>query len=147
MEGVTSLDEEKYLKAFFLNNRELPEEFSCYRYLFDFFETESSEESKSYISIPKNNKKNRFVNSKLVYSFGLAASVVIFLTVALVFFYPEQKQVYAYIDGKAVVDKQKAIEETKKALLIISNNYNEATENLNYLKVFNDVTEQVTKKY
>jgi hypothetical protein len=72
---------------------------------------------------------------------AMAACIALLISVFVFNTERNEPEVYAYIDGKPITDKDVAMAETQKALLLISNKLNEGTSNLNHLKEFSKAEE------
>ncbi len=138
--GETTLNEEKDLKNYFLKTKETPDKYLKFKYLFGHLDEKSAEKSTLKLDdiITKEKPANK---TRRIVIWAIAASIALLISVfALKNNQPEQK-IYAYINGKPITDKEMAMAETQKALLLISNNLNEGTSNLNHLKDFNKAEE------
>lgn len=132
LEGNTSLAEEKQLKDFFSENENVPENLQYGKLMFSAFKEEKTLEYKKQLPLPK--AKN---NKKFLYISGIAASLIfaLFLTFSNIDT-DNEKIIYAYYNGKPITDKTLAEKYTKETLLLISQNLNNGTKNLNKLSHF-----------
>lgn len=133
LEGTTSLAEEKQLRDYFSKATELPEAFQPYQTLFKQFDALAQE---TYT--PQSKPKSQWYTWA-----GVAAVIVLGLCF---YFYPMAKPqpVYAYVNGEPVASKAAAIEETQKALLLVSKRLGQGTTELNRIQQFHKV-EQLIK--
>ena len=76
---------------------------------------------------------------------GIAASIVLLISILTYSDNPEEQKVYAYINGKPIMNEQVAKMEAKRALLLVSSNFNQGTENLKHLSTFSKAEEIVRK--
>ena len=133
-EGNTSLDEEQQIKEFFKNNKELPEKLLKTKAMFEFFQNEK-EKQLEYQFSPGKSKKTSI--KKLYYQVsGIAASILILISIFIYTDNSEEQKIYAYINGKPIMNEQVAKMEAKRALLLVSSNFNQGTENLKHLSTF-----------
>ncbi len=142
LQGLTSLKEELEIKEYFASNNNIPKKHLAVKMMFDFYKSEQQAVSKVQMEdIVGNSSTKR--RTLIVSVLSIAASILLILSIALFQQQDkfEEEQIYAYINGKAVTDKEIAIIETKKALLTISNNLNEGTKNLTYLQKINKAQE------
>ena len=139
MSGETSLEEEYQLKKYFQENRNVSTKHLRYSYLFSYFKGKSEVESKLKFEEVIINEKPVNKTRKIMI-WAMAASIALLLAVSVFNKEPEQ-EVYAYINGKPVMNKEVAMAETQKVLLLISNNLNEGTSNLGHLKEFSKAVE------
>lgn len=118
LEGETTLEEEKVLKTYFSSENVAPE-LREYQALFGFFKTERQQ-------IP--HQKSKFPHRKKYYSWvGVAASIAIIA--GLFLFKPAEPTP----DYGSIEDPQIALQKTKEALNLISQQMNNGKANLVYL--------------
>ncbi len=136
-EGNTTLNEELEIKDFFKNNTELPENLIETKAMFEFFRNEKEQQlDLKVFSIGKNRKVKM---RKLYYQvFAIAASILILISIFTYTDNSEEQIVYAYINGKPIMNEQVAKMEAKRALLLVSSNFNNGTENLKHLSSFSE---------
>ena len=72
---------------------------------------------------------------------AIAASIALLISVFIFQHKQPEEQIYAYVNGVPVENKDMAIAEAQKALMLISKNLNEGTQSLNHLKEFNKAEE------
>ncbi|MBI9067388.1 MAG: hypothetical protein JEZ09_08860 [Salinivirgaceae bacterium] len=146
-EGNSTTHEEELLKEFVKGYRGNDEEFLMAKHMFNAMKTESKETvAIEFDSIVKNETPILKIRKPIRYLLsGLAASLLvgIMLTVLLK---TSEKVVYAYVDGQPIYDEQVAIEQSKKALLNISSQFNKGTKGLSYVNKMNKPVELLTVK-
>lgn len=118
LEGETSLEEEKGLKAYFSSGNVAPE-LKEYQVLFGYFESERQQTPMK--KTPKTNKK------KYYSWFGVAASIAI--VAGLFLFKPAQPTT----DLGKIEDPQVALQKTREVLNLIAQQMNTGKEKLVYL--------------
>lgn len=127
-DGTTSIKEEKQLKAYFSSNNVAPE-LEKYRGLFSYFSTEQQTQTAQEIVI---RPKTRF-------NFWIAASVVVAIGLGIVFFQPKEEDLGTFDDPEI------ALQETQKALRLVSENINKGKEKMGYLKEFENTKNTIFK--
>lgn len=149
-ECETSLEEEKELRAFF-NQPDVPEKLKAAAPLFEYYEAEAGPRTldssfddrvlDQLTSIPAERKgKVR----KLFYDLARVAAVGLILLTATYFIreqYLEDKDDPYMAD--TFEDPKQAFEETKKALMMISKNFNKGRKEAKKIGIFNDAQEKV----
>lgn len=134
-EGETTLVEEQQIVEFFEKNNELPEKYNQIKAMFEFFKAEK--EGKVDFDIESTNNKQTTKIRMLYYQLiAVAAIILIVISIFTNTYNSEEKKVYAYINGKPIMNEQVAEMEAKRALLLISSNFNQGTENLKHLSSF-----------
>ena len=134
-EGETTLVEEQQIVKFFEKNTELPEKYNQIKAMFEFFKAEK--ESKADFDIESTtNKKTTKIRTLYYQLIAVAAIILIVISIFTNTDNSEEKKVYAYINGKPIMNEQVAEMEAKRALLLISSNFNQGTENLKHLSSF-----------
>lgn len=146
----TSIVEEKELKAFF-KNEQVPKQFKDTASLFQYFEMESSQkklgtdfDQQILNQLDENEPKKE---TKVVYWFNTYAKVaaVILMVIALSFFVThtiQQEQKKAQI-ADTFENPEDAFEETKKALLLISNKIGKGKTQMVKLSEFSKTEEKI----
>ncbi len=138
MNGVSSGADEKKIKQYLSENSELSEEHQALKMMFDYYEAEQSISTE--LSIDDIVKSKYSVGKRLIVKIlSVAAAVLLFVMLLLFQDNKPDKQIYAYINGKAITNKEIAVAETKKALLAVSNNFNVGSKNMLYLKKIDEV--------
>ena len=140
-DGTSSLKEEQLIKEYFAYTKEIPTELIAAKALFDQINEEATEqcEFEPIISPSKNWLSTRFI-------IRFAASIILLFGLFYFIQQPVDEQPYAYINGKAITDKNIAIKETKKALFSITTRLNQGTKDLSKLSKFNKVQLMLTSK-
>jgi hypothetical protein len=141
-EGNTSLAEEQMLHKYFLQTENIASELLYAKEMFLHF---SNEKNIQYIK-PITIKVSNTHNKQLIRIISLAASIAILIGV--LFFVnrkPTEETVYAYINGAPITNMDSALIQTKKALFLISNNFNQGTRELNQISKFNEIEQQLIK--
>ena len=140
-DGESSLEEERALREYFTRNEVVPEEFAYARELFLYFNEESDVRFENSEVV----KTKRLQRKYLLRLTGIAASILLIAGVLFYALRPETQVTYAVINGVKITDKEIAIKETRKALLLISDNLNEGTKDLGYLTKLNEVQQLISK--
>lgn len=157
-ECETSLEEEKELKHFF-NSEEVPEKWQTLKPLFKYFEKEKAEGSLDHFfdqrvlaqieEIERTDNKAVAPEGKVRKLFAdiLKIAAVVLVLVTSVYFVRQNiiendKPVIANVPG-AIEDPKEAFEEAKKALLMISKNFNKGKKEVSKMSVFHEAQEQV----
>lgn len=140
-EGSLSTDEEKMLKYFLQSYNGDDVDLNEAKQIFSVLKKESRQtidiDFESLI-----NKKSNFKN-RLIYGVisGIAASLVIGLSLVFLLKTDNPPVVYAYINGQPITNKKIAIEQSKKALAILSTELNRGTNSLDYMNKMNKPVE------
>lgn len=127
-DGTTSIKEEKQLKAYFSSNNVAPE-LEKYRSMFAYFSLEKQVETNHKINIRQKKKFN----------YWIAASVVVAIGLGFVFFQPKEEDLGTFDDPEI------ALQETQKALRLVSENINKGKEKMGYLKEFENTKKTIFK--
>ena len=125
-EGESTLEEERTLSEYFSGNNIAPH-LVTYKPLFQFVEKEKNQQSDVQISKNITQKKSKPW-------LAIAAAVCLF-AVGTVWIY--DAQVNSTPPDGAIDDPELAFEETKKALLLVSENLNKGMNQTVYLSEFN----------
>ena len=141
-EGKTTLEEEKEIKNIFKTSNDLPEDLSDLKPYFTYLENAATEKSNNIIKFSE--KKQKIIPLR-VFRYVAAAVAVILITFS-VLKQREEKIVYAYINGKAITDKELAKQEAIKALSAVSDNWNTGVEQLHHLNNFNKAENIIKNK-
>lgn len=140
LEGNSSIEEEKKLRNYFLQQEDIPAEFQYAKDLFTHYHKESTENFEDakirYL------RKTRQRNIRMT---AVAAGILLLAGLFAIFLKPRRNVAYAYINGKPVTDKNIAMEETKKALFLVSENLNQGTEQLYHLSKFKETERLISK--
>ena len=124
-QGETSIAEEAKIAAFFAQN-DVSEHLLHYKMLFSYF---SNEKHHDFIPDLKLNKRKYYFRN-----LSIAASIVILLSLALNY---NSTSTVQYSDDEIFVYHQ-----TKKALELLSNNFNKGTTQLKNLEVFSNAIQK-----
>lgn len=143
----TSLEEERILRNYFQG--QVPENLSEIANLFRFFESQQQKE----ISNPdfdarvkqqtRHRPKGKGIN--LAFVMRIAAGLIV-VVVATYFVRQEIRKSYPTEIADTYSDPQLALEETKKALLMLSKGFTKAQKEAGKLKVFNEAEQKIQDK-
>ncbi|MBX2914797.1 MAG: hypothetical protein KF856_05930 [Cyclobacteriaceae bacterium] len=141
----TSLEDERVLREYFRG--QVPENMSEVANLFRYFESQQQKEINSpdfdahvKQQIQKNRPKGKRIN--LAFALRIAAGLVVVM-VATYFVRLEVRKSYSAEVADTYSDPQLALEETKKALLMLSKGFNKAQKEAGKLKVFNEAEQKI----
>ena len=143
----TSLEEEQALREYF-KGQEIPESLKDVSALFQYFE---KEKSKSLDPAFNEVFRTRFRNSDNVRRlpalkiFRIAAGILVVIA-ATFFIRQEIKKSYPEEIAETYTDPKKALEETKKALMMISNSFSKAEQGAEQIKLFNETETKIQGK-
>lgn len=146
-EGNTTLDEEQQIREFFRKNADLPEKLMETKAMFEFFQKESEKQVEFQFAptLTKKSTKNTTIRKVYYLVSGIAAAIVLLISIVTYSDNSEEQKVYAYINGKPIMNEQVAKMEAKKALLFVSSKFNKGTENLKHLSIFSKAEDVVLK--
>jgi len=144
-EAETSHDEEtqlkEWLKSYTGNDSELLEA----KKLFGFYADEAHEEVDiSFESIITEKTTIKF-RPIVAWISSVAAVLLIAFSLTFLTRTPKQPVVYAYINGKPITNKELAMKDTKKALMLMSASFNKGTDGLTQLSKLNEPMSLLTK--
>ena len=144
-EGDTTLEEEQQIREFFRKNSDFSSKLVEIKEMFEFFNNES--EKQLELEFIPNEKKKSKKNLRMIYYLisGIAATILLLIGILTYTDNFEEQKVYAYINGKPIMSEQVAKMEAKRALLLVSSNFNQGTENLKHLSAFSKAEEIVQK--
>jgi len=143
-EGESSLKDEIVIQRFLLENEDLPEKYEHLKAIFLFFDNSREQKSSlKFESIATKSPKKRNIFRLLFYA--AAASIVLAFGIWFLTSQPEEKKIYAYINGKPVENEEQAYKEAQKALLMFSKNLNEGTQKIKPLSEFDKAISKVNK--
>jgi hypothetical protein len=145
----TSLEEEQQLREYFKSGN-IPEQQKDTAALFRYFELQKKK-SISDVSfdaqvLAKTNKTKRGVIINLVYNSMKIAAGVAVLLMAIWFIRKEVRKDTPQAMVDTYDDPKLALEETKKALLMISKGFGRAKEETEKINMFNEAKEEIKKK-
>lgn len=139
-DAETTVSEEKELKTFFTHEKEIPQEFEFAQSMFAYIKKEQAVSYSKAIKYEKSNKRIFY------YISSVAASILIILSTYFLFQKSDNQVIYAYVNGKAITDKNVAAKYSIDALLKVSQNLDNGTKNLNYLNQLNKVEKLIKSK-
>jgi len=134
-ESQTTREEENILQEFLQSEAGKSDKYLQARAMFAFFSKEKSSESRLRID-QVIAKKQKVTKTRRMYFYAMAASIALLISVFFMQDNKPEKQVLIYINGQPVENQEVAMAEAQKALLLVSKNLNDGTENLNYLSEF-----------
>lgn len=147
-EAETSLEEEQQLRAFFGHEsfESLPENLKEAAGLFQYFETQKKL-GLDDASFDKTIRKKIEPKGKLISMVQIARLAAgLFVVVAATYFIREEvRKAYPDEPTDTYNDPKVAFEETKKALMMISNSFNKAHKEAGRMNVFNEAREKIQK--
>ncbi len=131
-EGNTSLAEEKSLRKYFTSETVAPQ-FQKYQALFESFKIAQEEVSHRELIIPESN----VLNPK-VWWYGIAASAVVAIMIASFMFSGPS---FSHEEKEALM----ALNESKKAMLLLSENFNNGAGQLAIIDQFTESKNRILK--
>ena len=143
----TSLEEEQMLRVYF-KGQDIPESLKPTAALFRYFETEKS---KSLDQSFDERFRNRFRDAHKVRTlptikiFRIAAGILVVIA-ATFFIRQEVRKSYPAEIAETYSDPKMALEETKRALMMISNSFNKAQRGAEEIKRFNEAETKIQSK-
>jgi len=145
-DGESTLEEEMQIKCFFKDQSNLPDELKQTKAMFDFFQKESAHKLEQELIFIKNTHKSKPDKTrKILYLItSVAASILLLFSIFTYINKPNSPKVYAYVNGKPIMDEELAKQETEKALLLVSKNLNEGSKSLKHLSTFSKAEDIVT---
>lgn len=132
LEGTSSIQEEKQLKAYFSSN-EIAPHLVQYKPLFSYFEYQKSEQFTK--ALPLQTQKQSYVKW-----IGVAAAVAVLLG-TMHYFYSEESNT----DLGTYTDPEEAFVETQKVLEMLSEEVNQGVESVAILKEYDKTTKTIFK--
>ena len=137
-EGNTNLEEEQQIREFFRTNSDLPETLLGTKAMFELFQREAEKQTELSLIQIVNRQSAKSINQRKIYYLisGIAASIILLISILTYSDNFEEQKIYAYINGKPIMNEQVAKMEAKRALLLVSSNFNHGTKNLNHLSNF-----------
>ncbi len=143
----TSLEEEKQLRDFFRG--EVPENLKDTADLFRYFETQQSKSVGGLdfdAAVIKRIKQPEGKSVKMIFNYARIAAGIIVVVTATYFVRQEVRKAYPPEIVDTYSDPKLALEETKKALMMISKGFNKAQKEASKIKVFNEAEEKLQKQ-
>lgn len=145
----TSLEEEKQLRGYFQG--EVPESLKETADLFRYFETQQANSvggADFDVAVIKKIKHQKPVGKSVSMFFNyarIAAGLIVVVT-ATYFVRQEVRKAYPPEIVDTYSDPKLALEETKKALMMISKGFNKAQKEAGKIKAFNEAEEKLQKQ-
>ncbi len=143
--GDTSLSEEKWLREYFASEAITSPGQEYAKELFRYFRQEGDLEEAATEYKEVKRPASWFGRAIFQRMAGIAAAILILAGTMFFLKKPDEPVVYAYINGVAISDKDLAMDETQKALLLITEKLSESTAGLSHLSVFSNIKEAFTK--
>ncbi len=143
--GDTSLSEEKWLQEYFAGEAITSSGQEYAKELFRYFRQEGDLEEAALEYKEATRPASWFGKASNLRIAGIAAAILILIGTMFFLMKPDEPVVYAYINGVAISDKELAMDETQKALSLISEKLSESTADLSHLSKLNDIKEAFTK--
>ncbi|HZY78934.1 MAG TPA: hypothetical protein VFE50_05380 [Cyclobacteriaceae bacterium] len=144
----TSLEEEQLLRSYF-NGPDVPEQLKDAAELFRFFEGErrrtlsESFDSDMMRTVKKTERKAKVVSMvRWVQVARIAAGVLVVVVAG----YFVRNEVMKTTPEDTFSDPRQALEETKKALMMISKSFGKAKEGVGKINMFNEAEDKITGK-
>lgn len=141
-EGKTNLEEEKILKSFLLQNNNLPDYYNTLKTFFRFTELESNIKSPgSKAIVPKKQFKKQAI-AKIYGSIAVAVTIALLVTTFNNYSKPlaiDEINTITYNQRKQVYNQ------TKEALLLISENLNKGKNEIKRLAIIDEVSKHIIK--
>ena len=146
----TTLEEEQQLRAFFQNGT-IPDAMKDTATLFRFFEAEKNKTLQENFEKTVTKELRQRQGGKIISMVSFAniariAAGVLVVVVATYFIRQEVRKSYPQELQDTYSDPKMALEETKKALLMISNSFNKAQRDAGKIKAFNEAEEKIQNK-
>ena len=144
----TSLEEEKQLRDYF-NSNDVPESMKETASLFRYFEGERlravSEEVDTYVTKEiRRRQRGKVISMTNVYRLARIAAGVLVVVAATYFIRQEIRK--SDPAAAEITDPQLALEETKKALMMISKGFGKAREEATKINLFNEAEQKISGK-
>jgi hypothetical protein len=145
----TSLEEEKILRDYFRG--EVPENMNEPAELFRYFEQQQkvTVSGKDFdTEVKKKIKEHRPAGKsvKMYFNFARIAAGIVVMVGAAYFVRLEVRKAYPPEQEDTFSDPRVALEETKKALMMISNSFNKAQKEAGRIEMFNEAEETIKGK-
>jgi hypothetical protein len=145
----TSLEEEKQLREYFRGS--VPENLKDTADLFRYFEAQQSQsvEGTDFDAVIRKKIKQQQPQGKsvsMVFNFARIAAGLLVVITATYFVRQEVRKAYPPEIVDTYSDPKLALEETKKALMMISKGFNKAQKEAGKMKAFNEAEEKLQKQ-
>lgn len=146
----TSLEEEKLLREYFKGN-DVPESMKDTASLFKYFETERARTSEEDLGRTvtkkiRSRQRGKIITMVNVYRMARIAAGLLVVVVATYFVRQEVRKSYPPEIADTISDPKLALEETKKALLLISRGFGKAKEGAAKVNMLNEAEEKISGK-
>ncbi len=145
----TSLEEEQQLRDFF-QSKDVPESMKATAEMFRFFDSEKNkslnENFESTVTKQLRQRQGGKVISMSFTNIARIAAGILVVVAAGYFIRQEVRKSYPQELQDTYSDPQMAFEETKKALMMISNSFGKARHEAGKMKVFNDAEKKIQNK-
>jgi hypothetical protein len=146
----TSLEEEKLLRDYFSGN-EVSESLKDTAVLFKYFEAErlrtTSEEVEQYVTKEiKKRQGGKIISMLSIHRMARIAAGVLVVVAATYFVRQEIRKSYPPEIEGTITDPELALEETKKALMMISRGFGKAREGASKINLLNEAEEKISGK-
>ena len=146
----TTLEEEQQLRTFFQDGT-IPETMRDTATLFRFFEAEKNKTLQENFEKTVTKELRQRQGGKIITMVSFAniariAAGVLVVVVATYFIRQEVRKSYPQELQDTYSDPKMALEETKKALMMISNSFNKAQRDAGKIKAFNEAEEKIQNK-
>ncbi|MDA3891146.1 MAG: hypothetical protein PF517_05720 [Salinivirgaceae bacterium] len=144
-EGTSSIDEEQNLKSFLTTYTGNDADFAEAKIMLTALNYDSSETIEFDFNLIAKDKPTKI---KQIYGIisGVAASLIIGISLTFILKTHNAQIIYAYVDGQPITNKLEAMQYSKQALSSISSNLNKGTQGLNYMNKMNRPVELLTSK-
>ncbi len=142
----TSLEEEQQLRDYFRGD--VPEQMKETADLFRYFEWQQKQtvSNPDFDSVVRNKIKQHRPQGKVIrmfYNYGRIAAGLVVVIAATYFVRHEIRKAYPEEIVDTYSDPKLALEETKRALMMISKGFNKAQSEAGKIKVFNEAEERL----
>ncbi len=146
----TSLEEEQQLREFFLS-KDAPESLKATAAMFRFFDAEKNKSVNENFEPTVTKQLRRRQGGKIVSMVSFAniariAAGIMVVVAAAYFIKQEIRKSYPQELQDTYTDPEMAFEETKKALMMISNSFGKAKHEAEKMKVFNEAERKIQNK-
>lgn len=143
----TSLEEEKVLRDYF-NGNDVPDTFRDTAALFRFFEMERARATGEEVERHVTKEIRRSQRGKVISMMSVAriAAGLLVVVAATYFVRQEIRKSYPPEIEDTITDPELALQETKKALMMISKGFGKAREEATKINLFNEAEEKISGK-
>lgn len=146
----TSLEEEQQLRRYF-QGEGIPEQLKETESLFRYFEFQKKKSLRDDVAfdtkvLRRLNKSKQTPSTRFLYSTMRIAAGIIVLAIALLFIRNEVRKTTPKEIVDTYDDPKLAFEETKKALLMISEGFGKAEEQAKKINLFNEAQQEIKRK-